>query len=203
MLQAFIYDSDTKHRKHVETIVKNYIRIHDLRMELAVSTGCPTDILGRLKDNRNKSGLYFLCLGARHKITSLDLAKQIREYQPSVLIVFVAEKAKYVHLCFYHKISAMDYIVKRTASADRRIGECIDTAYTRYLADRASQCGGYQVKSDGQIRVIPFDEILYFESHHTPHKMILHTEDSSIEFYGPISKVEESCPGFTVATNPL
>ena len=196
MLQAFIYDSDKKLRKHTETIVKNHILIHDLRIDLALSTDCPADILDHLKANQNKSGLYFLSLGLHHSATGLDLAKQIREYQPSAFVVIVAEEAKYAHLCFYHKISALDYIVKGTASVDRRLGECIDTAYTRYLSDKAPHRGGYQIKSNGQTRVIPFDEILYFESHHTPHKMILHTEDSSIEFYGPISKVEENCPGF-------
>ncbi|MCL2842744.1 MAG: LytTR family DNA-binding domain-containing protein [Oscillospiraceae bacterium] len=196
MLQAVIYDSNAKQRKHTETIVKNHILIHDLRIELAVPTDCSTDILAHLKDNQNKSGLYFLRLEQHDKTTVLELAKQIREHQPSAFIVFLATQAKYAHLCFFHKIAAMDYIILGTSSADQRMGECIDTAYARYLADKAPHRGGYQIKSNGQTRVIPFDEILYFESHHIPHKMILHTEDSSIEFYGPISKVEENCPGF-------
>jgi len=196
MLQAFIYDRNPTHRKHTETIVKNHILIHDLRIELALSTGRPGDILEHLKNNHNKGGLYFLCLGAQGHETDFDLAKQIREYQPSAFIVCAAAKAKYAHLCFFYKIEVMDYIIKGSSSADRRTSACIDTAYVRYLADKAPYRGGYQIKSNGQIRVIPFDEILYFESHHTPHKMILHTEESSIEFYGPISKVEEHCPGF-------
>jgi two-component system response regulator AgrA len=102
------------------------------------------------------------------------------------------------HLTFKYKVEAMDYIVKcGTKDFSRRLEECIETIFLRRLTLNSPK--GYQVKIGRKFHYIPFDEIVFFESDTSIRgggKIILHTKNSTIEFYGTLSDIGESHSDF-------
>ncbi|MCL2367079.1 MAG: LytTR family DNA-binding domain-containing protein [Oscillospiraceae bacterium] len=190
MLHVFLCEDDQACLTHIETVIKNHILIEDYDMELTLSVDNPTSLLEYLDTHPIEHGLYFLDVDLQHEMDGIVLASKIRIHKPAAKIVFVTNHAELSHLTFRYRIEALDYIVKD--NPEEMIGwikDCIDVAYERYLSDQSPKRGGYQVKAGGQTRVIPFDEILYFESHPAPHKIILHTKIGQVEFYGSLSNV--------------
>jgi two-component system response regulator AgrA len=147
----------------------------------------------------NDYGLYFLDINLSHKLNGIQLASKIRELEPSSHIVFITSYAELSHLTFRYKIGAMDYITKAShEEVAQRVQECIDTAYSRHLGVSASsKSGGFAVPIGDVIRVIPLSEIMFFEAHPSaPHMLILHRDNSQLEFRSSLNKVEGTVQGF-------
>jgi len=198
MLHAFICEDNNEQRAHIEHIIENYIIKEDIDIKLAMSTGCPTDVINYLEKHPNTKGIYFLDIDLQHKINGIELAAMIRKIDIWGTIVFITTHSELAHLTFEYKVEALDYIVKDQPELIKsRIVECLQTGYSHYLDRRLSRRELYSVKSGEQFWNIPIDEILYFETDlATRHRIILQTKDSRISFRGYISKIAMESPNF-------
>lgn len=192
MLSVIICEDNPKQRKRIETIIKNYIMIEDLDMELTLSTDDPQQVLEHVKDDPKQVRLYFLDVDLQHELSGIALAYEIRKIDNIGKIIFVTTHSEMSYLTFTYKIEAMDYIIKDIPEEiDRRVRECIKVAHERYLSDTVSnKVKFFKVKVGDTIRSIPYDEIMFFESSTVPHKLILHTDTRELEFYGSIRDLE-------------
>jgi two-component system response regulator AgrA len=124
------------------------------------------------------------------------LAAKVRDIDMYGKIVFITTHIELSYLTFQHKIEAMDYIIKSSLEdIASRVQECIETAYKRYL-DSSFKKECFQVKVGDEVRNIPLEDIMFFASHHKPHKLMMYTKNSYIEFYGSLSDVAEISPDF-------
>ena len=83
----------------------------------------------------------------------------------------------------------MDYIIKDNKdNVVKNIQECIDIAYQRFQQSML-KTEYFQVKSGMGLQKIPISDILYFEAHYVPHKIILHTHNKRIEFRGSLKEI--------------
>jgi len=197
MLPVFICEDDLKQKEHLETIVRNRIMIEELDMELVLSTVDPVEILDYLKEKPETVGLYFLDVDLKHKISGIALASEIRELSDLAKIVFVTTHSELTYLTFVHKIEAMDYIIKdRPEEIERKVQDCIQVAYKRYLNDQSPEKSIYKVKIEDRILAIPYDEIMFIESSDVAHKLVLHQKNAQLEYYGSLKKIEEEIPHF-------
>jgi len=204
MLHIFICDDEQTQCDYIKNIVTDHILMESLDMNLAFITGSPVALLDYLKEHPNDHrcndyGLYFLDINLSHELNGIQLAAKIREYEPSSHIVFITSHAELSHLTFRYKVGAMDYITKDfPEEVAMRIRECIDTAYARHLMiSTSSKSGGFPVPIGDTIRVIPLNEIMFFEAHPSyPHRLILHMEKSQLEFRSALNKVAESVSDF-------
>ena len=184
MIRIFICEDNHKHREYIESLVQKYTFIEDYDMELTLSTSSPVELLSYLQSHPSKNNLYFLDIELGHEIDGITLAAMIRERDAFGKIVFITTHAELSHLTFQYQVEAMDYIVKdKPDEIPARVKKCIDLAHSRYIDDDHPKRNGFPIKVGDQIQVIPFSEILFFESHPTlPHKVILHTKNKQIEF---------------------
>jgi len=159
-------------------------------------TGC---VLDYLRTHRIQSGLYFLDVDLQSDLHGFELASEIRKLDISATIVFITAFAKRAHEVFQYKVEAMDYIIKTDAAEEvaRRIVECIQLAYSRYLKGKHSGRKFYPVKTGEHVFNIPYEDILFFEtSTELRNKVLLHRKNGSTEFYGTISDIEKLGPPF-------
>ena len=198
MLHIFICEDDPKQRKLMETISNDYIAVKDYDIKLALSTNSPTLLLDYLEANgSNIGGLYFLDIDLQNEINGIILASKIRKIDMYGKIVFATAHTDLAPVTFHYKIEALDYIVKDNQSHfAEKIRECIELSYQQYSKRNLDQKRYYQIKSGDEVLNIPLEDILFFESHHVPHKLILHTETSRIECYGSLKKVAEISSDF-------
>ena len=195
-VSIFICEDDDAQRALIENTVFSHIAQKNYDMKIVLSADNPDDVLSYLDTHSQQKALYFLDIDLRHQINGIALAQKIRESDISGWIIFVTTHAELSYLTFRHRIEAMDYIIKDDIDAVvSRVKECIDTAYLRFQLS-TSETEYFQIKSSMGVQKIPISDILYFESHHVPHKLILHTRNKRIEFRSSLKKVAEANPHF-------
>ena len=198
MLSVCICEDDFKHRKRIERIVNDYIALHDYDIKIAMSTGNPAELLEYVEQQPNRQALYILDVDLQHEMNGIVLASKIRTNDAYGKIIFVTTHAELSYLTFKYRVEAMDYIIKgNDKDIEKDVQECIEALYTLHLNDKSPKKRGYQVKIGKRVELIPFDEIMFFESStSTLGKIILNTKTRRIEIYSSLSKVEEISPDF-------
>lgn len=192
MLKIFICEDNKEQRERLEKIVNNILLIENYDIELALATGEPYEVLDYIKDYES-TGIYFLDVDLHSDINGIQLAEKIREYDPRCFIIFITVHAEMSYLTFLYKVEAMDYIIKDNYKniADR-VKLCIDNAHNKYKLKVTELQKIFSIKVDDKIINIDYNKILFFETSQTIHKVILHSENRQIEFYGQMKEVEKS-----------
>jgi len=196
MLDIFICEDDLGQRKKVEAIINKYIVDKALDMKLTLSADNPAAVLEYLQQTPVTCGLYFLDVDLQSDINGIELGTQIREMDISATIVFITTHGEMAPTVFRLKVEAMDYVLKDNPpkEIEKRIRECMDLSYERYLRGRHTGKKLFQIKTKEHVLKIPFDDILFFEVHPDPnikHQVILYTSDSKIEFRGSLKELVE------------
>ncbi|MCR3758935.1 LytR/AlgR family response regulator transcription factor [Clostridium felsineum] len=190
MLEVFICEDNLEQRKELEKIVEDFILIENLDMNVSLSTENPYDIINYITKN-SVSGLYFLDVDLKASINGIQLAAEIRKYDPRGFIVFVTTHAEMSYLTFLYKVEAMDYIIKDSSKtvADRAC-QCILDAQRKYSAKITELQKNFTIKTEDRIINIEFNKILFFETSFKIHKVILHSINRQIEFYAKMKDIE-------------
>lgn len=192
MLGIVICEDNKVQRQQIEKIVNNLILIENVHAEVRFVEGDPEKVLKYVKE-KQETNLYLLDVNLESTITGIDLASEIRKYDPRGFIVFITSHIEMSYLTFVYKIEAMDYIIKESKDVlARRIKECLDNALERY-----GNKGGmnnnqvFTVKIGDRLENIEYDNIMFFETSSTVHKVIMYCTNRVIEFYGSIKELEE------------
>ena len=197
MLSIFICDDDPGFLAQVEKCVENRILMDDFLMKVACAATNPHDIIDYLQKNTDIAGLYFLDLDLSCEINGIDLAEQIRTYDPRGFIVFITSSGDSYKLTFERKVEAMDYIVKGDDDTENRINECISNAQQKLMAAATPLQAKFTFKATrgdtkGHIISIDYDKIMYFEvSVEAKHNIVLYTAVSRYEFRASLGKIEK------------
>ena len=193
MLPIYICEENLTHRKHIETIVKDYIAKSNRLMKITLSTHSPATLLEHLVKHPLKKGIYFLGVNLKHDFNGIELASRIRKFDYFSKIVFLTSQSKLSHLIFSYHVEPLDYIVKKKVNIKERVNECLDIAHYHFQ-NGVSETEFYEIQSVEGIRKIPFEEIIFFETHLEPHRLTLHLEYERVIFYSNLSKVEKEVP---------
>lgn len=192
MLNIYICEDNKEQRDLVTNYVKNIILIEDFDLSLQLSTDNPHEVLDAIDENKNV-GLYFLDIDLSSDINGLTLAQKIRQKDPRGFIVFVTTHSEMCYMTFTYKVEAMDFIPKDDKdNLHSRIHQCINNAYSRYSSSSNYSSKIFAAKIGDKEYCIPQDDILYIETSPNPHKIILHTDNSSLEFKGKIKEVHNT-----------
>ena len=195
-LSVFILEDDYVQRELLEAAITDYITTEGYEAELVISTDSPTDFLRCFEERPKKSNLYILDINLNHEMNGIDVARKIREHDFFGYILFVTTHADMSYLVFRNRIEALDYIIKvKAQDVIKRVHECIKLAYDR-CKETASEQAFFHVKSSIGIQRIPIEDIMFFETSHVPHKLILHTKSDRIEFRGNLKDVMDTSPDF-------
>ena len=196
-LSVFICEDNDRWRREMKRMVADFIALMDYPIEFALVTGNPLEVLEAVKGNPLGNSLYILDVDLGHKINGIELAQKIRELDTVGKIIFVTTHAEWSYLTFRHKVEAMDYIIKDSVeSVKKQIDDCLEATY-KFFEKATQKKETFQVKSALGIMIIPVNEILYFESHHKSHKLILHTLKKRYEFRGTMREVLTGSDNFS------
>ncbi|MBD7911171.1 MULTISPECIES: LytTR family DNA-binding domain-containing protein [Clostridium] len=190
MLKIFICEDDKIEKERLEKIIKNILIIENYDMDIELSTNDPFKIIDYLK-SISVSGLYFLDVNLHSKINGIQLAEKIREFDPRGFIVFITTHAEMSYLTFLYKVEAMDYIIKDNYNnVAQRIRDCIINSNSRYTCKSPTIQEVFSIRVNDKIINVDFNDIIFFETSSTIHKITLHSTSRLIEFYGKMKEVE-------------
>jgi two-component system response regulator AgrA len=197
MLSVFICEDDERQRAKIETIIRNYIMIEELDMDLVLVTSNPEEVLTFVKAHPKVIGLYFLDIDLQQQMNGLTLAAEVRKIDVLGKIVFVTTHGEMSYLTFTYKIEAMDYIIKDQAEElPHKVQSCMKVAYERYQNDRTGKKKLFSVKLGDSVRSVDIQDIIFFEAAASPHRVIMHLDNSELEFYESLKNLESISDDF-------
>jgi len=192
MLQIFIAEDNDLQREKLEVLVKNYILIENINVKLALSTADPIEIINHLKNNPTTAGLYLFDVDLGHpKYNGIELAAKVREVDIFGHVIFITTHSELSYLTFIHKVAALDYIIKDAPEGvEARVKECIQLSYNQYLLGRSQEKEILKIRTGGDIRPIPYKNMMYIETTNQSNKLILHHLSGSVTFRGSMKELE-------------
>ncbi len=192
MLKAFVCEDNQNQREKLTKIIEDIILIENYDIDLALSTSDPYELIDNIKGTSN-TGIYFLDVDLHSDINGIQLAEKIRKHDPRGFIIFITTHAEMSYLTFIYKVEAMDYIIKDNYNnIKQRISECINNAHNKYKTKSSELQKIFSIKVEDKIINIDYNDILFFETSSTIHKVVLHSLNRQVEFYSKMKEVENS-----------
>ena len=191
MIDVYICEDIKEQRDIIAHYVKAAILIQEYDMKLRISTDNPEELIEQLKKSEN-TGLYFLDIDLKASKNGLMLAKEIREYDPRGFIVFITSHSEMSFITFQYKVEALDFILKDDPhQLQHRICECIENVNRKYM--KISRGGGktITITRGGRKLTLSYDDIMFFETSVNEHKLVVHTKNKSMEFFGKMKDIED------------
>ena len=192
MIKIYVCEDDNEQREKVKTIIENIVLMEDVDMELNCVTADPHTVLEKVKETE-EVGLYFLDIDLGSDINGLELARELRLYDPRGFVVFITTHSEMSYFTFMYKIEAMDYILKDgQADIGKRIFECILEANRRFSSEHNKVQSVFSIKIGEKVYSVDYDDVLFFETSSNVHKIIVHCKKRQMEFLGKIKDIEDA-----------
>ncbi len=121
----------------------------------------------------------------------METARELRKRDGQMIIIFVTVTEDYVFQAF--DVGAFHYLVKPLE--DEKFGEVLEKAVSQYKERALEGMGARRerpslmITSKGEHITVPFEDIVYAEVFNR--KIILHTMDADIEYYGKMKELEK------------
>ena len=190
MLDIYICEDNEQQLKLFEKYVRDVIMIEELDMHICASSKNPYEIIDHVKTAKNL-GLFFFDIDLNSSINGLQLAQEIRKYQPRCFIIFITSHSEMSFLTFQYKVEALDYIIKDNFSKiHEKIHECMLNVNEKYSSVNNHINKVFTIALGDKNLNIDFDNILFFETSSNIHKIILHAKNRMIEFSGQLKDVQ-------------
>lgn len=182
MIPVYICDDESLIRINLEKIITEQIMILDGDMGPVRALDDPNDLLEAQKKD-SVPAIYFLDIDFPGKMSGLELAQKLRQYDPRGFIVFITAHSDLAFETFRLRLEALDYIVKGDRNAmTKRVQKCLESIVERMQSQRPGQGNYCTVKILDIVRHIPIDHILYLEAVGYRHTLRLHLDDELLEF---------------------
>lgn len=119
-------------------------------------------------------------------ISGMEVAKRLRERTDKTVIIFITGEEQYVFDSF--DVQAFHYLVK--PFSDQKLGEVLNKAKELITKEKRQPEKKYvMVNSGGSHIRICLSDVIYAEVFNS--KVIVHTTDSDIEYYGRLTELEK------------
>lgn len=192
MNNIIICEDNDMQRKMITSILQQESKNFNYKIEL--STYDPHNVIKHIRSREN-SFIYFLDVNLKSDINGFDLAKLIRIFDPNGFIVFLTAHAELTLLTFEYKVQALDYIIKgNTEVIKPRIVECLNVIKNNINYAKKNTNNKLSIDTGGNIILLNYDDILFFETSGKEHKITVHTIHGHYEFYGTLKNLEKTVP---------
>ncbi|KPU42380.1 accessory regulator protein A [Oxobacter pfennigii] len=191
-LNFILADNNKNFLENTCSYIKKFISEHDMDASLGLYTTNPSDVLEYANKNSGQINVYILDMDFDDEINGLALGRVIREKEPLSYIIYVTHSVYMTMMVFKYRLKVFDFLVKPISYSD------IADSLTALVEDFKKISNVYfpvkhnsiAVKSGYQEYHIPVNDIVYIESFGP--KLIIHTNDGSIEYYGTLKDIESS-----------
>ncbi|KAA9301192.1 MULTISPECIES: LytTR family DNA-binding domain-containing protein [Aerococcus] len=193
MHPVYLLEDNPNHRKDIQAILEDYILFHDDQFYLANTSSVPKNILALIQDKPRQTGLYFLDIEIKGEASGLELADQIKHFDPSGRIVFITSHPSYAPLTLAHYLEPLAYIPKQDSERLRQeIFTCFNLFYQRLYPDHtSSNQSNLYIKSGPKTYQLALADICSIQTTRTPHIIEFSTLTQSIQSYAALKDFED------------
>lgn len=188
MIHIYLCEDDKRQLNRWENVIEKYLLMNPTESKLYCSVSKPEDLLSIRKRSRT-TGLYFLDIDLQANKNGIELAQEIRKYDPRGYIVFVTTHSEMAVLTFRYKVEAMDFIIKdETETLPEQICSCIHNAEKNYKAQLDSSNRLLSVKVDKDSLVLDQNDIVAITTGDDSHKITIHTKNGTRQISGSLKE---------------
>lgn len=191
-MNIVVCDDNANFLKQLITIIENFAFIEENSIKVAFSSTSPDELLQYIVSNQPVD-CFFLDINFNGQMNGLEIAKVVREKYPLASIVFVSTHSELLQLTMKYKVEALDFIIKdEMDSLTSNVTEVLVAAYEKYKKIGNDPVMRYfQLNTGGFIKNIKYDDILYFKSSGSSHKITLVSKNGFFEFYQSLEDIEK------------
>lgn len=190
MMKIFICEYE---KQQLYNLIDKYLYFRNYDMKIETISMDFNNILDYIKKN-NVETLYFIDISLNSRINSIELVSQIKKYDPSGKIIFIID---HTEVSYINKFKGLEYISKEDKEQFIfKVINYIEIGYKIHIKKRRSDKNSFVIKSNGQHIKIFNNDVNFIESSHVAHKLIIHTSNKVIEFYGTIKDLDKKSKNF-------
>lgn len=195
MLHIYLCEDNKIQLKNWKTIIEKYLLMNVTESKLYCIATKPEDLLS-MRRHSDITGLYFLDIDLQADKNGIELAQEIRRFDPRGYIVFITTHSEMAVLTFRYKVEAMDFILKDEPDIlPKHICACIRSAEDNYKTQLETSNRLLTVKIDKSSLVLDQNDILAITTANDSHKITVHTRTG-------IKQMSGSLKEFSAALNP-
>jgi len=192
-MRIYICDDEQKYCELMRKYIQGYLDQAQLNAQLALVTIDSAKLLKQVE-----TGLYFLGVDLGHEDrTGIDVATEIKKWDPSAMIVFVTHNQGQAYAVFDYRIGALDYILKSdTDRLKEKIIYCIHQAYIKYWENMNTKYLRIQHQDGHRTITLPKRDIMFVEKVKGSKKVLLHSMDQVIAFSATLRDIVRMSESF-------
>lgn len=183
MLKIAICDDNNAFRSKLSGMIYDILEKNDIEGEVFCEAETPEELYKYVC--KNYVDVIFLDMDLSTSSTGLDLAKDIREINKTVNIVFITAHIEYSLLAF--KVNTFDYLIKPITA--EKLEECILRLIEFISSENINLL---KVKSGSSTVLIKKKDIIYIEKINS--KSYIYTANQIIETYHSLEDLEKKLP---------
>ncbi len=188
MIYIYLCEDDNMQLNRWISIIEKYLIMNPTESKLYCATSNPEELLS-MRRQSNITGLYFLDIDLQSNKNGIELAQEIRKYDPRGYVVFVTTHSEMAILTFRYKVEAMDFISKdETETLPDQICSCIQNAETNYKNQLDSSNRLLSIKLDKDSLVLDQNDIVAITTSDDSHKIIVHTKTGIRQVSGSLKE---------------
>lgn len=189
MIEIYLCDDEDAVRSQIQTALECKLFEENYDMKVVCSAANAQELLDAVENG--KRGIYFLDVELKdEKWDGFRLGRELRRRDPHGILVYITSYGDLAWRTFQYHLEAFDYIVKGPEPIGPSAAKCLDEIHARLLAERQTPTEMFALRTEGQMRYVPLNEILFFETAPAPHHVFLHTYGSRIDFLGSLNELE-------------
>lgn len=190
MLPIIICDDQDNYRAYLEDAVNKCICMEELDMKVVLSAHTAEEVLNHIAENPAPF-LYFLDVDLKDSAcTGMELASQIRKYDPRGFIVFITVHNELSHMAFQYRVEAMDYILKdEPKEVPQRIRQCLAHAGELFSSKQNDIHKAIRLSIGDKILFLRQEDILCIQASSSSHKISIYTSDGIYEQTGSLKEM--------------
>lgn len=192
MIHIYLCEDDKNQLNRWIDIIEKYLLMNSTESSLFCAVSKPEELLTKRKRS-DAIGLYFLDIDLQAEKNGIELAQEIRKYDPRGYIVFVTTHSEMAILTFRYKVEAMDFIVKDVPETlPEQICACIQNAENNYKTQLDTSSSLLSVKIDKTSLVLDQNDIIAITTAEDYHKIIIHTKNGIRQIAGSLKELNAS-----------
>lgn len=190
MLNFVLCDDNQQHNTYMQQRVEKILEKNNFIGKVALVSTNPFDIQKYVLENSCENNVYMLDIDLNNKISGIELAKSIREYDSRSYLIFVTAHQEYTLVSF--KIKTFDFLVKPISLTI--LESTIKALYKDYTACSEQKSSNFlSVKSGTNIHIFNLNDIVFFEKF--GQVMVIHTLNGIVRCYLTLESVQEKIEG--------
>ncbi|WP_080873839.1 response regulator transcription factor [Oceanobacillus timonensis] len=189
-MSIFILEDDVIQAQHLKDLVKAICEKYELPYNFIEATSKSTQLINKIS-SAAYIPIYFLDIEIKNEERKgLQVAQEIRKYDPDGIIVFVTTYSKFAPISYQYMVSALTFIDKALPYEERY--HLFEQCLLHYQARnrRHVPADDFIVENENATVRVPFETIEYIKTDE-PHRLVLVAADRLVHFYGTLKEMEE------------